>query len=205
MLDSRGFDLWADGYDVSVGLTDEADSYPFAGYKKVLGEIYARVMSGPGREILDIGFGTGNLTAKLYQNGCAVWGQDFSGQMLELAQRKMPKAALFTGDFSRGLVPELCERQYDAVIATYSLHHLTDEGKARLLGELLPLLRPKGRIYIGDVAFPSREALLRCKEESGPEWDDEEIYFVYDELKPRFPRSSFTPCSHCAGVIEIEK
>lgn len=31
MLSSQGFDLWADGYDASVGLSDEENSYPFAG------------------------------------------------------------------------------------------------------------------------------------------------------------------------------
>ena len=36
MLNHKGFDLWADGYDKSVGLSDEANTYPFAGYKKVL-------------------------------------------------------------------------------------------------------------------------------------------------------------------------
>ena len=36
MLDEKGFDLWADGYDATVGLSEESDTYPFAGYKKVL-------------------------------------------------------------------------------------------------------------------------------------------------------------------------
>ncbi len=40
MLDSKGFDLWADGYDQSVGLSDEDGTYPFAGYKQILNEIY---------------------------------------------------------------------------------------------------------------------------------------------------------------------
>ena len=35
MLDNKGFDLWADGYDAAVGLSDEENSYPFAGYKDV--------------------------------------------------------------------------------------------------------------------------------------------------------------------------
>ena len=33
MLNNTGFDLWADGYDKSVGLSDENDRYPFAGYR----------------------------------------------------------------------------------------------------------------------------------------------------------------------------
>ena len=31
MLDQKGFDLWADGYDKAVGLSDEEQTYPFAG------------------------------------------------------------------------------------------------------------------------------------------------------------------------------
>ena len=31
MLDDRGFDLWADGYDKSVRLSEENGVYPFAG------------------------------------------------------------------------------------------------------------------------------------------------------------------------------
>ena len=44
MLNHKGFDLWADGYDKSVGLSDEANTYPFAGYKKVLAAIFQTVM-----------------------------------------------------------------------------------------------------------------------------------------------------------------
>lgn len=33
MLDNKGFDLWADGYDKTVGVSDEENTYPFARYK----------------------------------------------------------------------------------------------------------------------------------------------------------------------------
>lgn len=45
MLDEKGFDLWADGYDATVGLSEESDTYPFAGYKKVLGGIFSEILS----------------------------------------------------------------------------------------------------------------------------------------------------------------
>ena len=69
MLDNKGFDLWADGYDKSVGLSDEENTYPFAGYKDVLGTIYKTIMEKKNAVVLDIGFGTGTLTTKLYENG----------------------------------------------------------------------------------------------------------------------------------------
>ena len=70
MLDNKGFDLWADGYDKTVGVSDEENTYPFAGYKDVLGTIYKTIMKKANAVVLDIGFGTGTLTTKLYENGC---------------------------------------------------------------------------------------------------------------------------------------
>ena len=72
MLNREGFDLWADGYDRSVGLSDEDGSYPFAGYRDILNAIYGRILSDGGRDVLDVGFGTGVLAARLYQRRIAV-------------------------------------------------------------------------------------------------------------------------------------
>lgn len=203
MLNSKGFDLWAGGYDESVSLSDESDTYPFAGYKVILNEIYNRVLSHPGKRVLDIGFGTGTLTSKLYEQGCCIFGQDFSDKMIEVAQKKMPEARLYQGDFSRGLVKELKQLSYDAIIATYSLHHLTDHQKICFLGQLLPLLSEGGCIYIGDVAFATRDELEKCKSRAGEEWDETEIYFVFDELKSVFPELVFEPMSYCAGILTL--
>ena len=205
MLDNQGFDLWADGYDKAVGLSDEENSYPFAGYKEVLGRIFSTIMEKPGCTILDIGFGTGTLTAKLYEHGCTVYGQDFSARMIELASEKMPDAHLYQGDFTRGLCEELKKQSYDFIVATYALHHLTDAHKAVFIRSLWERLNEGGKILIGDVAFPTRADLERCRRETGDEWDDEEIYFVADELEKDFPDMTFTQISFCAGIIMLVK
>ena len=205
MLNSNGFDVWADGYDESVRLADESDAYPFAGYAAILKEIYGRVCASGAKAVLDIGFGTGTLAGQLYQQGCDVFGQDFSSRMIQLAQEKMPRAKLYQGDFSLGLVQELKQQRYDAIIATYALHHLTDEQKVAFLQELLPLLQDNGCIYVGDVAFATRAQLEQCKAQAGDDWDASEIYFVYDELKQAFPQLRFEPVSHCAGLLTLKK
>lgn len=205
MLNSNGFDVWADGYDESVRLADENDAYPFAGYAAILKEIYGRVCASGAKAVLDIGFGTGTLAAKLYQQGCDVFGQDFSSRMIQLAQGKMPRAKLYQGDFSLGLVQALKQQRYDAIIATYALHHLTDEQKVAFFQELLPLLQDNGCIYVGDVAFATRAQLEQCKAQAGDDWDASEIYFVYDELKQAFPQLRFEPGSHCAGLLTLKK
>ena len=123
MLNNTGFDQWADEYDRSVARSDAAGSYPFAGYQEILDAIVDRVTAHGGGAVLDIGFGTGTLTARLYAQGCRIYGQDFSERMVQLVQEKMPNAELYSGDFRQGLAEPLRARRYDFIIATYSLHH----------------------------------------------------------------------------------
>ena len=201
MLDSKGFDLWANGYDESVSVSDEDNAYPFAGYKKILGRIYELVMQKPNASVLDVGFGTATLTTKLYENGCVIYGQDFSSRMIELASEKMPDAKLYQGDFAQGLVDSLKQYSYDFIVATYSMHHLSDKQKIRFINELLGHLNDDGMILIGDVAFESRDELNRCREENDDKWDDDEIYCVVEELRPEFPDLSFEKITFCSGIL----
>ena len=62
-------------------------------------------------------------------------------------------------------------------------------------------LNPGGQILIGDVAFETRSQLEQCRKDVGDEWDEEEIYFVVDELKKDLPQLTFTKISYCAGII----
>lgn len=178
---------------------------PYAGYKQILNEVYNSVLTLKGKNILDIGFGTGTLTVKLYEQGCHIWGQDFSEKMIELAKSKMPEANLYQGDFSQGLAEELKQNRYDAIIATYSLHHLTDEQKVGFIKSIVPLLKDGGCIYIGDVAFDSHTEMEKSKALIGDKWDDEEIYFMVDAIIKVFPPIKFERFSFCAGLFTIEK
>lgn len=203
-MNNKEFDLWADGYDKTVGISDEENTYPFAGYKKVLGLIFQSIIGNINPVVLDIGFGTGTLTTKLYEQGCSIYGQDFSSRMIALASEKMPNAHLYQGDFSRGLVEPLRNRRYDYIVATYSLHHLTDAQKIAFLFELRNYLKENGKIIIGDVAFETRKDLEMCRLSVGNAWDDNEIYFVVEELRKDFPYLSFTQISDCAGVLLLD-
>lgn len=203
MLNNTGFDAWAKDYDEDVRLSDLAGSYPFAAYNEIQDYIFSRVAELPSAKVLDIGFGTGKLTARLYDAGCAIYGQDFSAEMCRTAGEKMPNAKLYCGDFSLGLVPELCNECFDFIIATYSLHHLTDTQKVDFISALKARLRDGGKILIGDVAFVTRKELEECRSIAGNEWDDDEIYFVASELKEHFPTLEFIRFSPCSGVIVI--
>ena len=205
MLDSKGFDLWADGYDRSVDISDEDNTYPFAGYKKVLAGIYEAIRKGQGKRMLDIGFGTGVLAGKLYENGYDITGIDFSERMIKIAQEKMPSARLIQHDFSNGLPGELVNSKFNAIICTYAIHHLDDVAKIEFLKELKAHLFPGGRIYIGDVAFGTREELNDCRENCGDEWDEDEFYLVAEEISKEIAGVRFEKVSHCAGILTLEE
>lgn len=205
MLDKFGFDLWAEDYDKTVELSDSEDTYPFAGYKEVLSYIYDAVRKMNAKKILDIGFGTAVLTKKLYDDGLEIHGQDFSKNMLDIAQEKMPNAKLYEGDFTKALDKEILSEKYDAILATYSIHHIIDAEKKDFLMTLLSLLNDGGKIFIGDVSFVDLASLEACKEESKDYWDDDEHYLVYESIKKDFLKAIFEKISFCSGVLILEK
>jgi len=206
MLDNHGFDMWANGYDESVNVTDDGNEYPFAGYREIMNAIYGTVMAKCPCKVLDIGIGTGTLSAKLYDSGNDITGIDFSSKMLETAKAKMPKAKLIQFDFTKGLPPELAGEKFDFMVSTYALHHLADDEKVAFIKSLLDCIKETGTIIIGDVSFQNRTDMEKCKESCGDEWDDEEFYFIFSELKNELDNictSSYHQFSHCSGVLEI--
>lgn len=208
MLDNIGFDLWADGYDESVYISEENNEYPFAGYKEVLNYIYKQVREQNGVNILDIGFGTGILTARLYNAGYDITGIDFSPNMIDIAKQKMPEAELINWDFSRGLPDEIKNKYYDFIISTYAIHHLTDAEKINFIKALSSLLSVKGKILIGDISFEKRQELNEIKEKYLDSWDNDEVYFVADEIMESLDNSlccMYAKLSHCAGVLTVSE
>ena len=206
MLDDKGFDMWAGGYDESVGIADDNDDYPFAGYRRLMNAVYAAVMEKCPARVLDIGIGTGTLAARLYERGNDITGIDFSGEMLARARARMPGARLIQFDFAQGLPCDISAMKFDFIISTYALHHLTDDEKIIFIPSLLDCLDDGGAIIIGDVGFTNRKDLEKCKAACGDGWDDDEFYFIFSELADRLNDKcnlKYYQVSYCAGIMEI--
>ena len=62
---------------------------------------------------------------------------------------------VYQGDFVKGLVEPLLKQSYDFIVATYSLHHLTDEQKVSFLRVLCDHLKESfcGQILITEEQF----------------------------------------------------
>ena len=203
MLDRIGFNQWAKEYDKSVKDSESEKKYPFSGYNKVIDFISQGVSSNKYTKILDIGFGTGVLTKKLYDTGCSITGIDFSDGMIEIANEKMPNAFFIQYDFTKGLPNQLKDTKFDCIISTYAIHHLENRAKVAFIKELLLHLEDSGVVMIGDVMFETQQELRECKQTS-ENWDDDEIYITIEYLRENFRELEFYKCSDCAGIACIK-
>lgn len=202
------FNSWAANYDRSVRRDQSADAYPFAGYDEVVACVVALAQIKSEHEILDIGAGTGNLTATLVDQAGKVWGTDFSEKMLIKAREKVPRARFARWDMQDAWPPELPE-QFDRIVSTYALHHLDDKEKVCFLTDLAARhLCPGGRLVIGDIAFLDDNAQAACRQTTVNEWDESEHYWIASRIIPQLEDVGFIvgykQISFCGGVYVLQ-
>ena len=102
-----------------------------------------------GERILDLGCGTGHLTAEIAASGAEVVGMDNSAEMLETARAEHPDLRFVRGDaqeFALG-APLDVEEPLDAVFSNATLHWLADPDAA--FESVAGVLRPGGR-FVGE-------------------------------------------------------
>jgi len=200
------FGSWAANYDRSV--TADAEAYPFAGYDDVIAAVVAVAGIGTKHCVLDIGAGTGNLTAKLVDLAGEVWGTDFSEEMLLKARVKVPQARFVRWDV-RDCWPSELPPKFDRIVSTYVFHEFDDAAKLRLLIDLARnQLRPDGRLVIGDIAFPDERAQDVCRQNATNAWDESEHYWVASRIVPQLEAAgfivSYKQISFCGAVYLLQ-
>ena len=141
----------APGYDADV--RNEADPIRH-GYAATLAWVADRI-GASGRAILELGSGTGNLTALLPADR-PITCVDVSTTMQDLARAKLDRPALryVVGDLL-GVFPV---DGYGAVASTYAVHHLEADEKDALFAHIWDALPPGGVMAIGDLGFADPEA-----------------------------------------------
>ena len=189
------FDRWAATYDADVA---GGVGFPFAGYDRVLARVIELADLAPGMAVLELGPGTGNLTAQLVERGAAVWALDFSAEMLARARARVPAAHLaqahLLGDF-----PADFHRPFDRVVSTYTFHEFPLPDKLALLRRLFAdHLCAGGMVVIGDIGFPTVAARDTIRAAAGDGWDDE-YYWIMDEVEPALRTPGLI--QHCELIL----
>jgi trans-aconitate methyltransferase len=108
----------------------------------------------PGEFILDIGCGTGHLTAQIAATGARVTGIDFSPDMIGQARATHPSLTFEVMD-AREL--SLAEK-FDAVFSNATLHWITDPEPA--VASISSVLKPGGRFVAEFGGKGNIEALM---------------------------------------------
>ena len=141
-------DTEAADYDHDV--RNEADPIR-TGYRDVLRWVVRQAQITPGSRVLELGSGTGNLSELIESCGELV-SVDVSEKMEAVA--KMKVRHLTNRRFIKADILEIFSQEigeFDAVISTYAVHHLTDQEKQRLFALVFDRLLPGGRAVFGDL------------------------------------------------------
>src|SRR5215211_7487707 len=124
----------------------------------------------PGERVLDLGCGTGQLTAQIAARGADVIGIDRSPDMVEQARRNFPNLRFDVGDATTFSLDE----PVHAVFSNATLHWVKppDAAAARVFAAL----RPGGRFVAefggrGNVARVSAALRVAMREVAGADFD----------------------------------
>lgn len=127
--------------------------------------VIERAAIAAGERVLDVGCGTGTLALAAAQAApdVSVTGLDADPAILSRARRKAAAAGLGI-DFDEAMSNELPyeDDSFDLVLSTLFFHHLPDDSKRKTSAELIRVLRPGGRLVVGDLGRPQDRIMRRA-------------------------------------------
>lgn len=147
--DRWGYDRRAARFDEDVRSTEET-FYKYRDYDAALDAIVRWIAPRSGEIGLDAATGTGNLAGRFVERGIQMQGMDQSKAMLQRCRSKYPELTTKVGNL---LALPYFDGQFDFVVTSFALHHLTDEQKLLALEEMMRVLKPHGRLCIADLMF----------------------------------------------------
>jgi trans-aconitate methyltransferase len=126
----------ADQWDSS--LYDDRHSFVW----KKAADLVELLAPAPGERILDLGCGTGHLTAQIAARGAVATGLDASLSMIAQARQNYPKLKFALGDAREVRFDE----PFDAVFSNAALHWIPEAGP--VIATVTRALKPGGRFVL---------------------------------------------------------
>lgn len=177
--------------------TNEKQEFVFGGDAR--GAIFAELVGGPGRRVLDLGCRTGAL-ASYYAPGNDVVGVDVDHEALARASERLGIETVWA-DVEDGLPFE--DASFDATVAGELLEHLADPRAA--VAEVRRVLRPGG-VFVGSVpnAFRLKSRVAYALGRYPADWDPthlqlftpralRELLAAFDDIRIRFAVGRLVP------------
>jgi len=148
----------AEGAKWDAGLYDEKHSFVW----KMAAGLLELLEAKAGERILDVGCGTGHLTAKIATNGAQATGIDQSAEMIQEARAAYPALRFELMDARQLVFPE----KFDAVFSNATLHWIKEPERA--VQSIAGVLRPGGRFVAEFGGKGNIAALVAAVERAWP-------------------------------------
>jgi len=134
------------GYDLSAPTYDKKEKYLDSFEQDKLMEIVGEVK---GKKVLDVGAGTGRITAELTKNGAQVTALDVSEKMLEVLKTKVKNRKLLECVVGDAESLPFADNSFDVVVAAFLIVHLKDP--TRFFDEAYRVLAPGGVLVVTNI------------------------------------------------------
>ena len=142
---SGAYDRWAATYDTDANLTRDLDAIV----------LRAAGLDVDGRDVLELGCGTGKNTVWLAEHARSVTAMDFSDGMIVLARRRVPDAANVRFLRHDARDPWPCpDASVDLVVGNLVLEHVAEV--APIFAETARVLRSGGTAFLCEL-HPDRQ------------------------------------------------
>ncbi|MBN2240787.1 MAG: class I SAM-dependent methyltransferase [Dehalococcoidales bacterium] len=146
--------------------------------------------------IMDIGCGYGDLTDRITELNpkASVCMVDYSDEMIRLAEERFssnPRIERYTYDLNNGVPDILKERTFNAVVSSYSLHHVDYDNRLKLYSQVKQVLDKNGLFVIADRFTGESPSLREWEFDNWVSWMSSSIRenmdrdVPFDELKRR--------------------
>jgi SAM-dependent methyltransferase len=125
------------------------------GFEGLRDEIISRAQPRQGERVLDVGAGTGLLALAVAPSVAHVIAVDSSPAACRLLEAKAGDREITNIEVVVADARELplADSSIDIALSNYCLHHISDADKLVALSEFARVLRPGGRLVLGDMMF----------------------------------------------------